>query len=73
MTITTDLPGMQLYSSNHLTQRLGKNGATMMPRNAICLETQLYPDGMAHYGFPSPVIRAGDEVRVQTEYAFSLR
>jgi len=72
MTITTDLPGMQLYSANHLTKRTGKNGAAMMPRNAICLETQLYPDGMAHYGFPSPVIRAGEAVRFQTEYAFSL-
>ena len=72
MTITTDLPGMQLYSANHLTERMGKNGAAMMPRGAICLETQLYPDGMAHYGFPSPVIRAGEAVQFKTEYAFRL-
>ncbi len=73
LTISTDLPGMQLYSSNHLTERLGKNGSIMTPRNAICLETQLYPDGMAHYSFPSPVIRAGETVRFKTEYAFSVQ
>jgi len=70
--ITTDLPGMQLYSSNHLTKRVGKNGLTMTPRSAICLETQLYPDGMAHYGFPSPVIRAGESVHFETAYAFTV-
>lgn len=70
MTVTTDLPGMQLYTSNYLTERAGKNGCTMRPRNAVCLETQLFPDGMAHYSFPSPVIRAGEAVHFESEYAF---
>lgn len=72
LTITTDLPGMQLYSSNHLTERTGKAGSVMTPRNAVCLETQLFPDGMGHYGFPSPVIYANVPVHFETEYAFGV-
>jgi len=72
LTIMTDLPGMQLYSSNHLTERTGKGGTVMTPRNAVCLETQLFPDGMAHYGFPSPVVYAGVPVHFETEYAFGI-
>lgn len=71
LSVTTDLPGMQLYSANHLTRRSGKNGTVMTPRNAICLETQLFPDGMAHYGFPSPVLRGGVPVHFESHYNFT--
>lgn len=72
LTVSTDLPGMQLYTSNYLDERAGKNGSTMSPRNAVCLETQLFPDGMAHYSFPSPVIHANEPVHFESEYAFGV-
>lgn len=71
MKVMTDLPGMQLYTSNFLSERTGKYGA-MRPRDAICLETQLFPDGMAHYSFPTPVLRAGEQVHFESQYIFSV-
>lgn len=67
----TELPGMQLYTANFLGQFPGKYGLTG-PRHAFCLETQLYPNAMNCYGFPSPVLRAGQVMSHKTQYKFSL-
>lgn len=72
MTVETDMPGVQLYSANGLREQRGRGGAMMGPRQALCLETQLYPNGMQCYGFPSPVLRAGRPMHSQTTYAFSV-
>ena len=70
MTVTTDMPGMQVYSANGLSRRKGKRGAAMGPRDAICLETQLFPNAMNCYAFPSPILRAGRHLTKETVYAF---
>ncbi len=69
----TQLPGMQLYTANFLGQFSGKGGRTMGPRQAFCLETQLFPDAMNHYGFPSPLLRAGEKLSYETVYKLSLK
>ena len=68
----TDLPGMQLYTANFLGEFTGKGGQKMGPRQAFCLETQLFPDAMSHYGFPSPVLRSGEELSHETVYKLLL-
>ena len=73
MTVETDLPGMQLYSGNFLTERKGKGGSIINRRDAACFETQLYPNAMNCYGFPSPVLRAGAHLHSETSYAFRVR
>ena len=73
MTTFTDLPGMQVYSGNFLSPRDGKQGTKIDFRDAVCLETQLYPNAMECYGFPSPVLRAGKKLCTTTEYKFSVR
>ena len=72
MVVETDQPGMQVYTANGLTQRTGKQGSTMGPRGAVCLETQLFPDSIHHYGFPSPILRAGETMRSETVFSFGL-
>lgn len=72
MEVVTDLPGMQLYSGNFITEAPGKGGRMMHRRGAICLETQLWPDAMNHWGFPSPVLRAGEHLHSVTAYSFGL-
>lgn len=67
----TDLPGVQLYSGNFLGDQIGKGGRMFHSRGAVCLETQLYPNAMNCWGFPSPVLRAGQRLRSVTSYAFS--
>lgn len=73
MTVETDMPGMQVYAAGGLTHRRGKGGAVIDRRYGLCLETQLFPNGMNCYGFPSPVLRAGQALRSETAYRFALR
>ncbi|MGM9556880.1 MAG: aldose epimerase family protein [Oscillospiraceae bacterium] len=70
MRVETDLPGVQVYTANSLTPRAGKRGSTMGQRGAVCLETQLFPDALAHYGFPSPVLHAGETLHTATSFTF---
>lgn len=69
----TQLPGMQLYTANFLGEFTGKGAQKMGPRQAFCLETQLFPDAMARYGFPSPVLHAGEKLSHETIYKLSLK
>lgn len=72
MTVRTDLPGVQVYSGNNLDPRPGKGGTVWGLRDALCLETQLYPNALRCYGFPSPILREGQHLQTETSYAFSL-
>lgn len=60
--------GLQLYTANYLDGVPGKDGAVYGPRSAFCLETQGWPDAIHHEGFPSPILRAGEEYRHTTTY-----
>ena len=72
MTVETDLPGMQFYSANGLRVQAGHGGAMMGARQALCFETQLWPNGLRCYGFPSPVLRKEQHLHSETVYAFSV-
>ena len=73
MDVYTDMPGVQLYSGNGLAVQTGKGGATIGRRGAVCLETQLWPDWMNHWGFPSAVLHAGERAHSITVYSFSVK
>lgn len=69
MTVSTDRPGLQVYSANH-TETPGKDGVTYHPRCAVALETQFYPDSVNHPQWPQPVVKAGEPYYSVTEYRF---
>lgn len=70
----TDQPGVQFYTGNMIAGNTpGKLGVPYQPRQGFCLETQHYPDSIHHAGFPSCVLRAGDEYATITEYRFSTK
>lgn len=71
MRVTTDRPGIQLYTANFLTKRTGKGGAPYGPRSGVCLETGCFPDAVHHPDFPSCVLPAGVEFTSRTAYVFS--
>lgn len=71
MEVWTTQPGMQLYTSNFLSDQVGKDGASYKKRAAYCLETQVFPDAMSHTHFPSPVLRAHERMVSRTEFRFS--
>ena len=74
MEVYTDLPGVQLYTSNKLNPAcLGKDGVQYQPRNGYCFETQNYPDAINQENFPSAIVKAGEEYRTTTIYKFSVK
>lgn len=72
MEVSTDMPGMQIYSGNFLRYEQGKDGAIYGQRQGICFETQHYPDAVNHPSFPSPICRSGQTYQSKTEYHFIL-
>lgn len=72
MEVYTDLPGMQFYTGNFLTDELpGKGGAVYGKRCGYCFETQYYPNSINMPQFPSPVLKAGEEYSTTTIYKFT--
>ncbi len=65
MEVLTTLPGMQLYTANHLA-------APFLPQTALCLETQYYPDSPNHSHFPSTVFGPQASYRAWTHFSFSV-
>ena len=61
--VSTNLPGFQFYTANHLgksTQPGGKDGRIYEKRSSFCIEPQFYPDAMAK--FPEkPILKKGEE------------
>ncbi len=73
MKVYTDLPGVQFYAGNCLDGTMkGKCGRVYTPRDALCLETQNYPDAVNHPEFPDAVLKAGEKYDHTTIYAFSV-
>jgi len=72
--ISTDRPGIQVYSGNFLDgKRTGKSGKPHLYRSAVALETQGFPDAVHHPQFPSVVLRPGDVYHSVSKYRFTVR
>ncbi|MFE7747577.1 aldose epimerase family protein [Streptomyces sp. NPDC057428] len=67
LTVRTTEPGLQLYTADHL------GGDPFVPCAGIALETQHFPDSPNRPGFPSTVLRPGEEFVSTTVYGFSVR
>lgn len=69
--IATDQPGLQFYSGNFLDGTLtGTDGALYRQGDALCLETQHFPDSPNQPSFPSTVLRPGQTYRTSTVHSF---
>ena len=69
----TNQPGVQVYTSNFLTEITGKDGKIYEYRGAICLETQGYPNATSFSHFPSPVLKKGEIYSTKTSYKLNIR
>lgn len=72
MDLSTDYPGIQMYTANYLEDAHGKNGAVYHPRDAVCFEPQFFPDAIHKPAFPSPVCPAGTLFHKEIVYTFSI-
>lgn len=67
MEIFSDQPGMQMYTANFLNLSMkGKNNAIYPARSGVCFETQGFPDAPNKRGFPSSVLKTGEQYRSKT-------
>ncbi|WP_052852249.1 aldose epimerase family protein [Streptomyces avicenniae] len=74
LTVATTEPALQLYSGNSLDGTLtGPSGRAYRQGDALCLETQHFPDSPNHPAFPSTVLRPGETYSSATVYAFAVR
>lgn len=70
MEVFTDMPGVQVYTANALETERGKRGTVYGKRQAVCFETQYYPNAMNCVSFKSPVCKAGETWKSKTIYQF---
>lgn len=70
MDLSTDYPGIQLYTANYLDHVAGKHGHIYETRDAVCFEPQYFPDAIHHPNFPSSVVKAGETYNKQIIYHF---
>ena len=69
MTVKSDMPGMQVYTGNFMSDDIpGKDGVRYAPHHAFCLETQFYPDSPNKPDFPSSTLLPGERFQSCTEY-----
>jgi len=74
MEVTTNEPAIQFYSGNFLDGTItGKSGKPYAFRNALCLETQHYPDSPNKPKFPSTELKPGQTYKTTTVYSFSTK
>jgi aldose 1-epimerase len=72
LTVWTDQPGVQFYSSNFLTGTLvGISGDTYRQGAGYTFETQHFPDSPNQPSFPSTELDAGKTFTSTTVFAFS--
>ena len=72
MEVETTLPGIQFYAGNYMAGcPAGKSGAQYGRRDAVCLETQFFPDTPNHLNFPQCILRPGEAWEHETVFRFS--
>ncbi|MCR5655100.1 MAG: galactose mutarotase [Lachnospiraceae bacterium] len=70
MEVYTDMPGIQVYTANFVGRHLGKEHVMYHRRNAVCLETQFFPNSANDKNFETPVLLPGKKVTYKTVYRF---
>jgi aldose 1-epimerase len=72
LTVWTDQPGVQFYTSNFLTGTLvGISGHAYRQGQAYTFETQHFPNSPNQPNFPSTELKAGQTVNSATIFAFN--
>lgn len=70
MEVYTDMPGIQVYTGNHIGRHKGKNGAQYKRRCGVALETQFFPNSANDSHFARPLVEPGKTFQSTTIYKF---
>jgi aldose 1-epimerase len=71
VTVSTTAPGLHCYTGNFLDDVVGKQGVIHQPHDALCLETQHFPDAPNRPDFPGSIVRPGMPFTSRTTFAFT--
>lgn len=73
--VSTNLPGFQFYTANHLgksTQPNGKDGSRYEKRSSFCVEPQFYPNAINVENFEEKgILKPNEEFNREIIYSFS--
>lgn len=75
LTVSTNLPGFQFYTANHLgkpIQPTGKSGKRYEKRSALCVEPQFFPNAINIDNFEKPILKVGESFCKEIDYKFSI-
>ena len=72
MYVETNQEGMQVYTANQIEGIIGKHGATYHNHEALCLETQCFPDTPNKAEFPPCILKPGEVYNAVTVYGFEF-
>ena len=70
--VSTDTPGIQIYTGNYIEGVRGKGGHVHHDHDAVCLETQFFPDAPHHPAFAQPVFGPERPYFSRTTFSFGL-
>lgn len=70
--VHTDMPGIQFYSGNFVSDFKGKRGSIYDRHSGLCLEPEFYPDSPNRPDFPSCILRPGQTYRHAIEFRFGF-
>lgn len=73
LTVTTTEPSVHACAGHHLRGVQGKSGRLHEACDAVCLETQHFPDSPDRPSFTGTIVHPGVPLRSRTRYAFSAR
>lgn len=70
MTVDSNMEGVQVYTSNFIEGVIGKNGIIHHKHDAVCMETQCFPDSPNRNEFPSCILMPGEKYCAVTVFGF---
>ena len=70
--VFTDLPGVHLYTCNLLAEGVYKDEGIYRKHQAMCFETQMFPNAVNMPWVLSPIHSAGEEYLTTTTFRFGL-
>lgn len=73
LTVSTTEPSVHVYAAHHLRDVPGKQGRRYQSNDAVCLETQHFPNSPNEPDFPGTIVHPDEPLRSRTRFAFSTR
>lgn len=70
MQMITDQPAVQIYTGNAIDEDVFNGDYQYHQHDAVCLETQAFPNSLKFAHFPDALLKAGEEYIHTVEYRF---